>query len=796
LILLGEIMKIDFWLLDINHEVIHARPEIRLWGIDSKGKRVLVRDKSFRPYFYLLVEDKSGIDRIADQIAKEKSLYPDVEKIEVLEKRFFGKRVKAIRIVCRDTEAIAKYAESMAKIKGVKDHVEDDLRPSFRYIVDNDLRPCGWHRVEVRETSDQLDVQVDKVFEAADLPKPFDKVGTPSLRVLAFSTVCFSQKGAPKPGRNPIVIISTCTSDTKEKQFVADDSNDRKVISNFVNYVKRYDPDLMVGYGSNKFDWPYLLERSKLSGTKLVVDRMRSVPHTSLYGHVSVTGRANLDLFDLAEDIPEVKVKSLENLADFLGVVKRNQRTLIDETELSTYWLDDKKRHTLLKFSIETARSILGIASRMLDFAMQLASLTGLPLDHVAAAAVGFRVDWYLIKQACKLGELIPRRVEQFYSPYRGAIVLPPKPGIHEKVAVLDFAAMYPNLMILNNLSPDTFIGPDESPPKEITVVPEVNYRFRKDPPGFYKTVLSSLLDVREQIRKQLRTLDPKTIEYQVLKEREKAVKVITNATYGYAGWVGARWYVREVAESAAAFGRATIQELIKTAGKIGLEVIYSDTDAIFVKYDSSKTSVLLKWVRDELNMEIRPDKIYERILFTEAKKRYAGLLPDGTLDIVGMEVVRGDWANVAKSVQENVLELVLKDKSPKRAIEFVRRYIKDLRERRFELTDFIIWKTLTKPVEEYEVRAPHVEVAKRLLKEGWELTLGDKVGYVITKGPGKLFEKAKPYSTVSADELDLEYYLSNQIIPAALRVLEVFGVPEEQLLGKESPSSLADYLR
>jgi len=614
--------------------------------------------------------------------------------------------------------------------------------------------------------------------------------------MLAFSIVCFSQRGAPKLSRDPIVIISTCTSDGKEKQFVAEDSNDRKIISDFVNYVRQYDPDVIVGYGNNKSDWPYLLGRAKLIRTKLTVDRVKSEPHTSLYGHVSVTGRANVDLLDLAEDIPEVKIKSLENLADFLGVAKRTERTLIDEMDLSTYWADSKKQRILLKFSIETSRSILGIASRMLDFAMQLAILTGLPLDHVGAAAVGFRVDWYLIKQAYKLGELIPRRVEQYYSPYRGAIVLPPKPGIHDKVAVLDFTAMYPNLMILHNLSPDTFIGPDESPPSDITVVPEVNHRFRKVPPGFYKTVLSSLIDVREQIRKQLRKLDPKTIEYRILKEREKAVKVITNATYGYAGWVGARWYVREVAESTAAFGRATIQEVIKTAEKIGLEVIYSDTDAIFVKYDANKIKLLLKWVKDELNMEIRPDKIYERILFTEAKKRYAGLLPDGTLDIVGMEVVRGDWANVAKNVQEKVLELVLKEKSPKGAIEFVRRYIRDLREGRFELRDFIIWKTLTKPVEQYEVRAPHVEVAKRLLREGWELTLGDKVGYVITKGAGKLFEKAKPYSMTSADELDLEYYLSNQIIPAALRVLEVFGVPEEQLLGKERPGSLADYLR
>jgi len=789
-------MKIDFWLLDINHEIVDSQPEIRLWGIDSKGKRVLVRDKSFRPYFYLLVKDDNATDRIVDQIAKEKSQFSSVEKTEVLERRFFGKRVKAIRIVCRDPEMITKYAESMAKIDGVEDRVEDDLRPSFRYIIDNDLRSCGWHQIEVREALEPIEVQADRVFEAVKAPKPIDRAGTPSLRTLAFSIACYSQKGAPRPRRDPVVVISICTSDEKEKQFVADGSNDRKAISDFVNCTREYDPDVIVGYGNNRFDWPYLLERSNLAGMKLAVDRMKSEPHTSLYGHVSVTGRANVDLFDLAEDIPEVKIKSLENLADFLGVMKRTERTLIDQMDLSTYWVDEKKQPTLLKFSIETSRSILGIASRMLEFAMQLSNLTGLPLDHVAAAAVGFRVDWYLIKQAYKLGELIPRRLEQFYLPYKGAIVLSPKPGIHDKIAVLDFSAMYPNLMILHNLSPDTFVGSGEPHQKRVTVVPEVNYRFLKKPPGFYKTVLSSLIDVREQIKKQLRTLGPKTIEYRILKEREKAVKVITNATYGYAGWVGARWYVREVAESAAAFGRVTIQEVIKTAGKMGLEVVYGDTDAIFVKYDPRRIDLLLKWVREKFNMEIKPDKIYERILFTEAKKKYAGLLADGTLDIVGMEVVRGDWADVAKNVQEKVLELVLKDNSSRRAVEFVKRYIRDLREGRFELRDFLIWKTLTKPVEEYAVRAPHVEVARKLLKEGWELALGDKVGYVVAKGPGRLFEKAKPYSMVSADELDLDYYLSNQIIPAALRILEVFGVREEELLGKEKPSSISDYLK
>jgi DNA polymerase I len=89
----------------------------------------------------------------------------------------------------------------------------------------------------------------------------------------------------------------------------------------------------------------------------------------------------------------------------------------------------------------------------------------------------------------------------------------------------------------------------------------------------------------------------------------------------------------------------------------------------------------------------------------------------------------------------------------------------------------------LTKPIEDYAVRTPHVEVAKLLVKQGWYLTVGDKVAYVITKGPGKLFQKAKPTSQVKSEDVDIEYYVDNQIKPAAMRILERFGVTERQLV-------------
>jgi DNA polymerase I len=517
---------------------------------------------------------------------------------------------------------------------------------------------------------------------------------------------------------------------------------------------------------------------------KLEVDRVDAEPHRSVYGHMSLTGRANLDLSDFVDEFPEVKVKTLENFADYLGILKIEDRTLVEDIDVADYWDDKKKRETLIKFSADNTRSIMGITEAILDFALQLSGLVGLPLDHVGTAAVGFRVESFLMKYAQKIGELIPRRIEQPYRPYAGGIVLQPEAGLHDNIAVLDFKSMYPNLMITYNLSPDTYVSPKDSTPRDkVYEAPEVKHRFLKEPSGFYKEVLAYLIKTRNEIREKMKRTRRESTEYRVLDARQKAVKVLTNASYGYAGWVGARWYMKPVAEAATAWGRQTILEAVKTAKKFGLKVVYGDTDSLFVTNEPEKIRKLSKEIQEKQGLEITLDKVYTRMFFTEAKKRYAGLLPDGQLEIVGLEVIRGDWAAVAKKIQEKVLEIILKEQSPEKAAKSTQQFINELRQKHVPYRDLIIWKTLTKPVEEYEIKASHVEAAKMLKQKGWKLAAGDKVGYVVVVGTGRLYEKIKPYIFASYDDIDVEYYVSKQVVPAAARILESFGITEEQLL-------------
>ncbi len=779
-------MKLVFWLLDINHEIVDHEPEIWLWGISEEGKRVLVIQKGFYSYFYVVPEGGKEA-QVIERINGMKEKFPQIIGTEIADRKYFGKPTKVIKVICRDPAVVDDYAKKICKMEHVEMCLEQDIRYTMKYMIDNDVSPCSWHELEVERTDKRSDVKVDAVYLAKETPKRIEKEGTPDLRILAFYPIYYSKKGSPKPERDPIIMIATLNSSNEAKLFVSDKEDDSEVIKGFLEYVKEYDPDILIGFESNQRHLPYLNERANILGLKFSITRTETEVHTSAYGHISVTGRANVDLFDFIEEIAAIKLKTLENMAEYFGVQKPR---MIREYEIPSYWEDPEKRSDLEEYAIECSRSIMGISSSILDFAIQLSKLVGIPLDHIGTAAVGFKVEWYLIKEAHKMGELVPERVERPYRPYPGAIVLEPKPGRHEKIAVLDFKSMYPSLMIAYNISPDTYVPPDAvKDGDDYYFAPEVNHAFRKEPPGFYKEVLSKLLEARSEIKEKLRSLDPESPEYRALDARQKALKVIANASYGYSGWIGARWYIKPVAEATTAWGRATIRKTISIAEESGLELIYGDTDSIFVRYDPEKVESFLRVVENKLRLEIKIDKIYERVIFTEAKKRYAGLLPDGRLDIVGLEVVRGDWPDVARRVQKRVLEIMLREENleqaKKDAIDYVRGFISDLREGKVEYDDLIIWKEITRPLEEYKARGAHIEAARMMIEAGWELEPGDKVGFVILKGEGKLYQRAAPYFMASLEDVDLGYYMRNQVLPAALRILSVFGVREEDLLSE-----------
>ncbi len=432
-------MELTFWLLDVTYGIAGNTPELRLFGIADNGKRVLVLDRSFRPYFYVL---PSGDTNAVLNNVKRK-LEGRVLNVEVVKRRLFGGEVDAIKVTATIPEKVRELRELAAEVPGVEDVLEADIRFSQRYLLDMGVKPSNWVVVDQCEEV-KGNYQVDLVCLAKTRPRMIEEHKLPSFKVLAFDIEVYNPRGMPNPDRDPIIIISTMTKEDGIKMFVADDNrNDAKIIREFLDYFRKYDPDIVVGYNNNGFDWPYLVNRSSRVGVRLTLSRMGNPPEPSVYGHWSIIGRANVDLYNFIEEISEIKVKSLDRAAEFFGIMKRSERVLIPGHRIHEYWDDKNKRELLLKYARDDVVSTYGLAEKLLPFAIQLSSISGLPLDQVGAASVGARVEWMIFYEAVKRGELAPNREERPYETYKGAVVLEPRPGLHENIAVIDFSSMY-----------------------------------------------------------------------------------------------------------------------------------------------------------------------------------------------------------------------------------------------------------------------------------------------------------------------------------------------------------------
>ena len=743
---------------------------------------MLIVDDNYPAYFYLLPKPEQDPDDLKKRIQTEKP-HPTIETAIIQKKKLLSEDRTVLKIFCNDPAQLERAARETLRKLGAEATYEDKLRQAIKYQNDYSIKPCQWYEVDTQpSTMDPNEYSVEETLLSINHPIPTRKEEPPAIEILSFSLLAVSKTGAPSPVRDPIRFIGYARSKNTSELLENSTESDAEIIRQFNATISRIDPDFVVSFAGNSVRWPYLVKRAEKTKSALKVGRDGGPPHQSLYGHYSLIGRANVDLLNFAEDLYEVKNKTVDNVANYLGI-PTPANNLIDETQYFEYWSKPDLRKRLADQLKKQTEAEMKIGEEAIEYVIQMSALCGLPPDQVIAAAVGFRVDNYLMMETHSLGQLIPSRTDQTIIPYKGAIVLEPTRGLHENVASLDFSSMYPSLMIKYNISPDTLVIGNEN--GDSFEVPEVKHRFRKRPDGFYRIVLTKLIEARRATKAEQNRTSQDDPRFALLRAREKAVKVTTNAVYGYAGWGGARWYSKEVAESAAAMGRETINRAMSIAKNLGLILYYGDTDSLFVSYEKELVEKFQHEIDRQLGLEIHLSEVYRRILFTEAKKKYAGIRTNGELDVVGLEAVRGDWSNLAREVQNKVLRMVLEDASPSRAVGYVQSLTTDLKSKKLPLSAYVIWKTLTKPVDEYEVNAPHVEAARKMTREGWSVTTGDKVGFVITRKPGKLYQKAEPSYKVPAEDVDYDYYVRNQIIPAAARILEILGVKMEELLAR-----------
>jgi DNA polymerase I len=371
---------------------------------------------------------------------------------------------------------------------------------------------------------------------------------------------------------------------------------------------------------------------------------------------------------------------------------------------------------------------------------------------------------------------------------YKGAIVVEPVPGVHFNVAVLDFASLYPSIIQNWNLSYETVRCPHKE--CEANKIPETDHWSCTKRKGISSIVFGSLRDVRVKLyKKRAKDLSLPESTRHLYNAVQLTLKVLLNASYGVMGSEAFALYCPPVAESTTAVGRYSITKTVEKAKSLGIEVVYGDTDSIFLESPKKEDVVkLLSWAESELKMALEVDKSYRYAAFSTRKKNYLGVMPDGSVDIKGLTGKKRhipDFLKVAFMEMIRTLGTVQTpedfDRARAKIQEIVKTCYLKLKRHQYEKDELAFRVMISKLPDRYTKTTPqHVKAAQQLVEKGYEIKPGDIVSFIkVANSVG-----VKPVQLASKDEIDVEKYLE-YVESTFDQVLDALGVDFHTILGK-----------
>jgi DNA polymerase elongation subunit (family B) len=482
------------------------------------------------------------------------------------------------------------------------------------------------------------------------------------------------------------------------------------------------------------------------------------------------------------------------------------------------------QRSEVAKYCIQDCDLVLTIMAKLdtLINARGMADVCRVPIQYIFLRGQGIKIYSAVVYNASKRNQIIVSQegLEEDTS-YEGAIVLPPKIGMYleQPIPVLDFNSLYPSNMIAYNLSPDTLVyvkryneegtlvsidGLDGKKFKEEGYrIDEINYdetinniplkticgyvQPKSEDPltiGILPLTLDILLKKRKETRKMMETMEDES-QKSVLNGLQLAYKVVANSVYGQCGSRTSPIRKLEVAACTTAAGRDRIQDAKKIVEtEFGGQVIYGDTDSIFVKFQTQDLVESMKLgqaaaERITATINRKPYKIeYEKtfypfILF--CRKRYVGMMyeDDPTKckrKSMGIALKRRDNAPIVKDVFGGALDILMEKRDIKAAQKFVQDMLVSIMQNKTPLDKFVVTKQLRDDYKNPDQIA-HAVLAKRMSERdpGNKPQVGDRLPYIYVanrKDEKKQGDRIEHYDYVKQHNLkpDVEFYITNQI--------------------------------
>ena len=606
---------------------------------------------------------------------------------------------------------------------------------------------------------------------------------------------------------------------------------------------------IVITYNGDDFDLPYLYARSQ--DPRIDPDRSQIIPKDKVpiiikretfikrgiqAEPVQLKYGIHIDLFRTFQN-RSVQIYAFSNKYSE-HTLNAISEALLDDTKLEFDGdISELPIETLAMYCLKDADLTYRLTSfndsLLMKLIVVIARIGRLSIDDIARFGVNQWIRGMLYYEHRLNGFLIPRRDELQEKgtasttaiikekKYRGGLVVEPKLGIHFGVVVVDFASLYPSIIKVHNLSYETVNCVHQSckeDPKQ--KVPGTTHWICKVNRGLTSLLIGSLRDLRVNYYKHLsknKSITPE--ERQLYNVVSQAIKVILNASYGVMGAEIFPLYCLPVADATAAIGRVTTTSTIERCKEIGIEVIYGDTDSLFLKNPSSnKVEEISLWARTRLGVDLEIDKQYRYVVFSELKKNYLGVLTDGTVDVKGLTGKKSHTPPFIRNAFYEILSILSKVDSEKdfeSAREKIKNIIqenaKGLELKKIPLNDLSFNVMVNKSPEKYgkkmsnnqttknialhgkekEVETfkglpQHIKAAKLLTDNGRLIKAGDIISYVKTKtGDG-----VKPVELAVAEDIDIEKYLATMEATFD-QLLSSLNFNFKTLLGKPRQRSL-----
>ncbi|TFY71796.1 hypothetical protein EVG20_g1209 [Dentipellis fragilis] len=615
--------------------------------------------------------------------------------------------------------------------------------------------------------------------------------------------------------------------------------NEVELINSLIDKVLDMDPDIVVGWEIQSMSWGYLSARGRHIGLD-IGDEISRAPQvlrgtpSEWDGRTSstfrVAGRHVLNVWRIMRVELSLSLYTFENTA--FNLLRRRIPKYTPST-LTGWYSSEVPYHkgTLLRYWLERTSTVLHIldAAETITKTAEFARVFGVDFSSVISRGSQFKVESFMFRIAKPESFVLLSPSKDDVGKQNAAecmpLIMEPRSAFYNgPVVVLDFQSLYPSLMIAYNYCYSTCLGrviPFKGQNKlgvtdlhlqegllsslqdHIRVAPNgivyVKEEVRK---GLLGRMLTELLETRVMVKQAMKGAKGNEVLLRILNARQLGLKYIANVTYGYtsASFSG-RMPAVEIADSIVQSGRETLEKAIKyieTAGKWGAQVVYGDTDSLFI-YLPGKTKQQAFRIGHDIAeaitlmnpspVKLKFEKVYLPCVLM-AKKRYVGFKyehPDDTVpafDAKGIETIRRDGVPAQQKMTENALRILFNTQDLSAIKDYCCRYWGDILDNKVCVQDFTFAREVKLGTYSDKVPPPPgVTVAARraALDPNDEPQYGDRVPYVITRGEPntRLVDRAvRPEELIGSRDkrLDSAYYISRVLIPPLERIFNLVG--------------------